>query len=139
MNHRTVVWGMICGLLAEASGCGTSVPRPDPIVEIVERTDYHRPKPVSEELVDDQLSDKQTTFSAELVDRRPLDGWLVNQSEAVIRLDVPLIKPDQEPHLTTLHPSYAVATQAARENPRYLNGQQSLMSQPPNSNPPHEF
>ena len=115
MRHRTIVVGLICGLLSSGSGCGTRVPGIDPNVIVIEHTDYHPPKPAADELVDDRLEDKQTAFDPELVDRRSLDGWLVNQSEAVIRLDVPLIKPDRDQHLTWLYPSYSAAMGADRE------------------------
>src|SRR5439155_19923201 len=59
-------------------------------------------------LVDDRLEEKTLPkFDPALVDRRPLRDWLVNSSAAVLRLDVPLIKSDQEPELIMLHPSYA--------------------------------
>ena len=48
------------------------------------------------------------------MDRRPLEGWLVNSSDAVIRLDVPMVHPDTEGHLLVLRPSYAAALDAAR-------------------------
>ena len=64
-------------------------------------------------LVDDKLSDKKLTpFDPALVDRRPLGPkgeWLVNSSSAIIRLDVPILKPDQDAVLLVLHPSYAAA------------------------------
>lgn len=72
------------------------------------RTEYHNPKPADDDfLVDDRLEDKPAKFDAALVDRRPLGAWLVNQSAAVIRLDCPAIKPDQEAALLRLYPSYA--------------------------------
>jgi hypothetical protein len=126
---------LICGLLSCGIGCGSRAPAIDPNQPpegtrpektglpnnasseiVIEHTDYHPPKLANDELKDDRLGDKQTAFDPELVDRRPLEGWLVNQSEAVIRLDVPLIKPDREPQLTVLHPSYAAAMGADRES-----------------------
>jgi hypothetical protein len=78
----------------------------------VERTEYHAPKPPEEEfLKDDRLEDKPSKFDPDLVDRRPLQGWLVNHSAAVIRLDCPEIKPDREGELLTLYPSYAAVRQ----------------------------
>jgi hypothetical protein len=85
----------------------------------VEHTDYQTPQARPDDvLTDDQLEDKKPTpFDPERVDRRP-EGhkgeWLVNASAAVLGLDVPVIKPDAEPYLLTLHPSYAAA---ARANP----------------------
>jgi hypothetical protein len=81
----------------------------------VDITEYHPPpSPPEDVLVDDRLEDKTPTFDPELVDRRPLGEWLVNQSAAVVRLDVLTIKPDHEGHLLTLHESYAAAVAAAR-------------------------
>jgi hypothetical protein len=80
----------------------------------VELTEYHPPRVESAEvLVDDKLEDKKPTpFDPALVDPRPLgpqNEWQLNASAAVIRLDVPLVKPDQDAALLTLHPSYAAA------------------------------
>lgn len=78
----------------------------------VERTDYQSPALDDHGLVDDKLDDKKPAFDETRVDTRPLDGWLVNASAAVIALDTPAIKPDQEPALLALHPSYAAASRA---------------------------
>lgn len=80
----------------------------------VEHTDYHPPKPANDDLLaDDALEQKNPSFDPNLVDRRPFEGWRINASSAVIRLDVPMILPDAEPHLLALHPSYAAAIRAA--------------------------
>ncbi len=114
MNQRRFVVGLTAGfgLFMGVAGCGTRIPGIDPNVYVVEHTDYNPPKPVAEELTDDKLEDKQTSFLPDLVDRRPQEEWLVNQSEVVIRLDVPLIKPDHDQQLLVLHPSYAEAASA---------------------------
>jgi hypothetical protein len=84
-----------------------------------EYTDYKAPPADNDDLLtDDRLEDKKPTpFDPNRVDRRP-EGrkgeWLVNSSAAVLRLDVPIVKPDAEAYLLTLHPSYAAA---ARSNP----------------------
>src|SRR5262245_16924152 len=76
-------------------GCGTGIPGIDPDVVVIEHTDYNPPPPKDDDgLVDDKLEDKKTEFNPDLVDRRPQGDWLVNQSEAIIRLDVPLARPD---------------------------------------------
>src|SRR5262245_1520994 len=85
-------------------------------VDVVVHTEYNPPPPADDGLVDDRLEDKQTTFDPDLVDRRPEAGWLINQSEAVIKLDVPLVRGDDEQHLLTLHPSYKAAVTAAGEH-----------------------
>ncbi len=97
-------------------GCGTGIPGVDPNVVVIEHTDYNPPPPADDGLVDDRIEDKQTAFDPDLVDRRPLDGWLVNQSEAVIRLDVPLVRGDAQPHLLALHSSYQAAIEAAKQH-----------------------
>ena len=82
--------------------------------DVIERTDYRPPVDSAQDsLVDDRLENKQTTFDSALADRRPLEGWLVNSSDAVIRLDVALVRPDTEGHLLVLRPSYAAALLAA--------------------------
>ena len=57
------------------------------------------------------LPPEQACGQVSLVDRRRAEGgeWLLNASAAIIRLDVPMVKPDQEPDLLTLHPSFAAA------------------------------
>jgi hypothetical protein len=79
----------------------------------VEYTDYKTPPPKQEELTDDRLEDKpELPFLPQLVDRRPMgkdNAWRLNASAAVIKLDVPIIKPDAEKRLLELHASYAQA------------------------------
>lgn len=70
------------------------------------------PPPVLE---DDEAKEKKTEFDAGLVDRRPLGDWLINASEAPVRLDVDTIVREKEAALADLHPSYAQAATAARE------------------------
>ena len=56
----------------------------------VERTEYKPPaENAQESLVDDRLADKKPpAFNAALVDRRPLNGWLINASAAILQLDL---------------------------------------------------
>jgi hypothetical protein len=108
-------------LVAGLVGCGSGIPGIDPNVVIVERTDYNPPPPKDEELlVDDRLEDKKTEFDPELVDRRPLGDWIINQSEAVIRLDVPLARPDSDGELLVLRASYADSLKAAKEHRSWM-------------------
>jgi hypothetical protein len=86
-------------------------------LETVTTTDYGPPKPAkpSDPLADDRLDDRPAPpFDPDRVDRRPLGEWRLNASAAVVRLDVPAVKPDVEADLLTLHPSYAAAVAAAR-------------------------
>ncbi|MFO0910499.1 MAG: hypothetical protein U0794_19500 [Isosphaeraceae bacterium] len=86
----------------------------------VEHTDYTPPSPppspLDALLVNDDLTDKHPEWDPDRVDRRPLDGWQVNASAAVIALDIPLIKPDQNPEMGVLRGSYAQAVAAAKGN-----------------------
>ena len=85
--------------------------------EIVERTDV-KPSPKPDDglsFVDDKLTDKQPIFDAELVDRRDYEGWDLNQSSAVIRLDCPDIRGDREPRLLQVHANYQDAARVAEE------------------------
>ena len=112
----------VVGLVLLGAAAFVLISRPGPVGSIlglddtytVDVTDYARPKDDDSLLVDDRLEDKATTFDPSLVDRRPLQGWSLNASEAVIRLDVPMVKPDQNPELLVLHPSYASAVKEAR-------------------------
>jgi hypothetical protein len=104
----------VLSLVTLLVGCGTGVPGLDPNVEVIEVTDRKDPPPADDGLADDKLEDKKTSFDPELVDRRPLEGWLVNQSEAVIKLDVPIIQPDYEQDLLVLHSSYKAALAASQ-------------------------
>jgi hypothetical protein len=82
----------------------------EPETDTVEVTEYHAPQqPPVDEMVDDQLSDKNPEFVPNLVDRRHEGEWIVNASSAVLKLDVPLLLPDQEAALLVLRPSYADA------------------------------
>jgi hypothetical protein len=110
VRHR--YWLFLMALVSY--GCNSNV-------DVVEVTDRNPPPPVNDGLVDDLLEDKETVFDPERVDRRPLDGWRINQSAAVIRLDVPLAQPDLQPGLLYLFPSYRAAMQ-------YAESQQSLVS-----------
>ena len=82
--------------------------------EDVEIVDYQPPAPTPDaELVDDQLSEKDPAFIPDLVDRRPEGDWRLNASAAVLRLDVPMLKPDADAALLELRPSYAAAISRA--------------------------
>jgi hypothetical protein len=81
----------------------------------VESTQYDPPpRPADEALVDDRIEDKKTEFDPDLVLPEPRDGWRLNLSDAVFRLDVPMVLPDAEGHLLELHPSYAAAVRAVK-------------------------
>lgn len=69
----------------------------------IEKIDIKEPAVTGE--TDDPLTNPE--FDETLVDSRPLDGWLVNQSAAVIALDCPGINPDATPNMLQLWPSHA--------------------------------
>lgn len=82
-----------------------------------ERTDYQPPvRPVDAPLVDDRIEDKTPEFDPALVHPVTREGWSLNYSAAVFRLDVPMVLPDSEGHLLELHPSYADAAKAAQRS-----------------------
>src|SRR5262249_47305603 len=64
-------------------------------------------------LSDDRPEDKKAQiFDPAMVHPTPVGPngqWLLNESAAVFRLDVPAIKPDQDVGLLDLHASYAAA------------------------------
>ena len=87
----------------------------------IEVTDYNAPQPKpDEELVDDQLSEKNPAFIPDLIDRRPEGAWRINASSAVLRLDVPMLKPDTDAALLELRPSYADAMAKAPSGMKVL-------------------
>lgn len=100
-------WGLLPFLIVAICGCG-------PETYEVEYTDYKQPPPADDGLADDTLEEKKPAFTAALQDRRPLEGWQVNQSAAVIRLDVPLVTAEQD--LQILFPSYSRALQQAERD-----------------------
>jgi hypothetical protein len=84
---------------------------------IDEKVDYQAPAEPNEDdgLADDALADKPAAaFDPEVVDRRPMNGFLLNASSAVVKLDVLPVKPDKEADYLVLHPSYAAAVAAVR-------------------------
>jgi hypothetical protein len=86
-----------------------------------EVTEYHTPRPnPDEELFDDQLSKKKPAFIPELIDRRPEGAWRINASGAVLRLDVPILRPDADAPLLELRPSYADAMAKAPSGSKVL-------------------
>jgi hypothetical protein len=83
--------------------------------ETIERTIVQPPPPKSQEMSDDRLEDKKVQFLPELVDRRPLKDWEVNQSDAIIALNVQMVREDQERLLLQLQPTYAELQSIAPE------------------------
>lgn len=81
----------------------------------VDRTDVNPSSPPQDDLqfVDDLLDSKSPVFAPTRIDRRDYEGWQINKSAAVIRLDCPDIRSDHEPQLAELYPSYADAMQQA--------------------------
>lgn len=68
-------------------------------------------------MADDRLEDRLAPkFDPARVDRRPLGEWQLNASAAVVRLDVPPVKPALEDDFLILRPSYSAASAAARKH-----------------------
>jgi len=119
---RLTGWALPALLSVASFACVPAVPPPSESgsartgkTETVEVTDYSAPPDDPKDgLVADRLEDKKPEFDPGRVDRRPLKGWLVNLSDSVLRLDVPLVKPDVEPGLLTLRASYADAVAEAK-------------------------
>src|SRR5262249_21368364 len=89
---------------------GESLQRPRSNTYTVDVPDYKpSDSPWDKLLSDDRLEDKKTRFDESIVHPNKIDGYLLNLSNAVIRLDVPIIKPDQDKELLVLHASYAAA------------------------------
>jgi hypothetical protein len=84
------------------------------ILDIREITEYLTPAlQPDDELVDDRLEDKRPAFDPDVADSRLINDIVeLNASAAVIRLDVPMLKPDQDAELLKLYPSYAAACKA---------------------------
>ena len=99
-----ILLAVICGLFVIVS-------------KVNVRIEVHPQPPRFElDLVDDRIEDKKPVFDPDLVDSRPLEGWEINKSDAVIALDCPHIRPDTQGELLILRPSYADAVKAAKEN-----------------------
>lgn len=81
----------------------------------VERTDV-QPATVKDLLADDDPDAKKPVFDPDLFDSRPFgpegNRWQINQSAALLKLDVPDIREDHDARLLYLHPSYAAAAKA---------------------------
>lgn len=76
--------------------------------------EYHEPAARPDEVfADDPVPAQPPPFDPALVDSRKLGGWEVNSSSAVIRLDCPGLKPEEDEELQRLHACYAAALDAA--------------------------
>lgn len=120
--------GFACLALFHTAGCGEAPPDvPDETsrryteggVEYEEYesewTEYQPPEADDDAPTDDVLDpDRVPEFDAALVHSIPVEGWDLNLSNTVFRLDVPIIKPDVESDLLNLTPNYAEAVAAAR-------------------------
>jgi hypothetical protein len=77
---------------------------------VVEYNEYRDPPPKEDpELTDDSLEEKHPVFKEQLIDSRPLGDWELNASAAVISLDCPKIKPEQDDELLELNATYSRA------------------------------
>jgi hypothetical protein len=92
-------------------------PSPDRQTYEVEIKEYTSPPRQADEFTDDQLDEQRVpAFDPERVHSEPYDGWELNLSSAVIRLDTPKLRPDipAEVEWMKLHPSYHAALEAVR-------------------------
>ena len=62
----------------------------------VEKKEYHEPEEGELKLEDDKLVDKHPVFETGLIDSRPIRGWEVNLSAAIVKLDCRSLKPDED-------------------------------------------
>ncbi|HUE72647.1 MAG TPA: hypothetical protein VMP01_17305 [Pirellulaceae bacterium] len=91
--------------------------------DIIELTDYKPPPPPSDQLTDDQLRDDQAPkFDPDLVHSEPIDGWQINLSAAVVKLDVEMSRPDTEKYHLDLSPSFAAAARFTLPSVNLIDG-----------------
>lgn len=112
---RSWIPSLLFAGLAGFWGAGCLEFETQPIFE--EKIEYFTPSDTGEDecFVDDALSEKWApTFDPDRVDRRPVNGLLLNSSAAVFKLDVPPVKPDVEADYLVLHASYEAAVNAVR-------------------------
>ena len=85
---------------------------------VIEVTDYVPPASVQQAAFSDDVYDasKAPTFDPARIDSRPENGWLVNLSAAVTRLDIDPLKPDVDRELLKLHSNYRDAITSAQSN-----------------------
>jgi len=111
-NNPTPYSILLLGCLSLAGfswGCGIAESTYNTLTnsETREVTDRKPPVPKDDSVQDDRLEDKHPVFDPNLVDRRKLNEWEVNLSEAITALNIPIVQPDFDQHLLNLWPSYA--------------------------------
>lgn len=121
--------GIACLSMIVAAGCGDDSPvEPDDSgsrrftqdgAEFEEYesewNEYRLPDADKDAPTDDVLDPARVPeFDPALVHSVPVEGWDVNLSHTVFKLDVPILKPDVEGDLLKLNPTYAEAVAAAR-------------------------
>ena len=85
-------------------------------VDVVWATDHKAPPESDADLLfDDNLADKKPGFDPELISPQVEEGRQLNLSAAVIKLDSPMILPDQEPWCEPIYASYRDAIEAAQK------------------------
>ena len=85
---------------------------PFPDTFITEKSEYNPPKHVFS-LQDDSLSPGDVpAFDPHLVHPQQVQGWEINISQAVFKLDTPLIKPDSQHSLLKVYPDYSKALES---------------------------
>jgi hypothetical protein len=117
---RIYGWLAVLFVAFALSGCNMAS---DSDKVTIELTDYKPPPPPSDELVDDQLRDDQAPkFDPDLVHSQPIDGWQINLSGAVMKLDVEMSRPDTEKHHLELSPSFASAAKFTLPSVNLIDG-----------------
>ena len=85
-------------------------------LDVVWATDRKAPPESDADLLfDDKLSDKKPDFDPDLISTQMEDGRQLNLSAAVIRLDSPIILPDQEPWCEPIYASYRDTIKASEK------------------------
>jgi len=70
-------------------------------------SEYLDPEPKPDSIFkDDPAPDSPPPFDETLVDSRRYEGWEINKSAAVLRLDLRPIRPGREAHLEKIYPTY---------------------------------
>ncbi len=107
-SKRGILAAVVLAVLA-AGGYGVFTM----LYEVETISEYRDPEmPADEVFAEDPIPATPPAFDPALVDSRQLDGWEVNSSAAVLRLDCPPFRPKQDKVLEQLWPRYDLALRA---------------------------